>query len=71
MFDSVESRYALRAGVAGLVAAAVSLQSQLPLDWADLGPALIAFVVGAGAYAGVGAAVPQVEPNVGIKGEPV
>jgi hypothetical protein len=71
VFKSVESRYILRACVAGLVAAAVSLQSQLPLDWADLGPGLIAFVVGAGAYAGVGAAVPQVEPNIGVKGEPL
>jgi len=71
MFQSVESRFILRACVAGLVAAAVSLQSQLPFDWADLVPAVIALVVGAGVYAGVGAAVPQVEPNIGVKGEPL
>lgn len=70
MFQSVESRFALRAFVAGLVAAAVSLQGQLPFDYADLIPAAIALVVGAGTYGAVGAAVPQVEPNVGNKMEP-
>lgn len=67
MFQSVQSRFALRATVAGLVAAAVSLQQQLPFDYSDIIPAAIMFVVGAGTYGAVGAAVPQVEPNIGNK----
>lgn len=71
MFKTVESRFALRATFAGVLAAAGALQAYLPdVSTGEALQVLIAGVVAAGAYAGVGAAVPQLEPNIGVKKKP-
>lgn len=72
MFDSVGSRYVLRAFVAatlaGLGAAGTALADGAvqPVEWIGIASA----VFGAfGVYLGVGAASPPVEPNIGNKME--
>lgn len=72
MFDTPTSRYVLRCFLVGVAALCVSLQASgygSSLDQAELINAVLAAVVAALAYAGVGAAVPAVEPNVGNKFE--
>lgn len=72
MFDSVTARYVLRGFLFGVWGFAVSLQASStgsdlePTEWRN---AIIAGVLGALAYYGVGAASPQVEPNIGNKKE--
>lgn len=68
MFDSVRSRFALRAVLVGILAGIAVLKTAL--GDGDLSPAEIADVLGstlgaALAYAGIGAAVPSVEPSIG------
>jgi hypothetical protein len=70
MFKSVEARFALRATLVGIAALVASLQGNLP---GISGDEFIQGILVAGgaalAYAGVGALVPAVEPNIGNKPE--
>lgn len=73
MFDSVTARYVLRCVLFGVSAFLVSLQastlgSDLTSD--EVWAAAIAGGIAALAYAGIGAAVPAVEPSIGNKREP-
>jgi hypothetical protein len=61
MFSSASARYALRACLVGLAAFASTI---LASDWKH---ALVGGVLAALGYAGIGAAVPAVEPAVGAK----
>lgn len=70
---SPTGRYVLRCFLVGVAALATSLQASAygsGLDQAELVNGLLASVIAALAYAGIGAAVPVVEPNVGNKLEP-
>lgn len=70
MFDSVGARYVLRCVLFGVSAILVSLQASgygSSISQAELVDALIAGGIAALAYAGIGAAVPAVEPNIGNK----
>lgn len=62
MFKTVEARYALRAVLVGVA----SLCSSLLAD-ADWKRAILTSVLATLAYAGIGAVVPAVEPNIGKK----
>ena len=73
MFDSVTARYVLRGllfGVWGLVTSLVASSTGSDLETSEWRNAVFAGVLGALAYYGVGAASPQVEPNIGNKREP-
>lgn len=64
------ARYVLRCLLVGVATLAGSLQASgygSSLDQAELVNGVLAAVVAALAYAGIGAAVPVVEPNVGNK----
>lgn len=64
------SRYVLRCALVGVAALLTSLQASAygsAIDQAELVNALLAAGVAALAYAGIGAAVPVVEPNIGNK----
>lgn len=68
MFDSPTARYVLRVFLVGVGAFCASLQASSygsGLDQAEIVNALLGAVVVALAYAGIGAAVPAVEPNIG------
>jgi hypothetical protein len=68
VFDSVTARYVLRCVLFGLSAVLVSLQASSTgsdLQTSEVYQALIAGGIAALAYAGIGAAVPAVEPNIG------
>lgn len=62
MFKNVEARFALRSFLYGVAAFVASLQAG-----GDLRTAALALAAGALAYAGIGAAFPQVEPSIGKK----
>ena len=62
MFSKAEARYALRCVLVGLASFLTALQAAGMDAWLNC---LIGGAVAALAYAGVGAAVPQVEPYVG------
>lgn len=67
---SATSRYVLRCFLVGVASFCVSLQASAygsSIDQAELVNALLAAIVAALAYAGIGAAVPAVEPNIGNK----
>lgn len=72
MFDSVTARYLLRCFLVGLASFVVSVQASStgsdlePSEWRN---AAFAGILAALAYAGIGAAVPAVEPNIGNKRE--
>ena len=68
MFDSVHARFALRAVLVGVLAGLAVLKTALADG--DLSPSemveIVYLALGAGAaYAGIGAAVPSVEPSIG------
>ena len=68
MFDTVGARYALRCVLFGVSAVLVSLQASAAgsdLQRGEVLQALIAGGIAALAYAGIGAASPAVEPNIG------
>lgn len=67
MFKSVEARFALRSFLFGVSAVATTLFVSLPVDTVDVEKAFLAGVIAALSYAGIGAAVPAVEPSVGVK----
>ena len=70
MFDNVAARYVLRCVLFGFAAFLSALQASSfgsDLHWDELVQALIAGGIAALAYAGIGAAVPAVEPNIGNK----
>jgi len=70
MFATVQSRYALRCTLFGVSAFLVSLQAAATgssLTGSEAVYALIAGGIAALAYAGIGAASPNVEPNIGYK----
>lgn len=70
MFDNVAARYVLRCFLFGVSAVLVSLQASgygSDITQPELIDALIAGGIAALAYAGIGAAVPAVEPNIGLK----
>lgn len=70
MFDSPTSRYVLRCFLFGVSALLVSLQASASgsaLDNNEILLALIAGGIAALTYAGIGAAVPAVEPLIGNK----
>lgn len=64
---SPTTRYLARGAFVGILAAAASLQAILPgVTGDDIIQAVIAGIVGFGAYSGVGAATP-LEPKIGKK----
>lgn len=70
MFDNVQARYVLRAVLTGVLAALVSIQasaSGTDLHWDEVLQAVIAGGIASLVYAGIGAAVPAVEPSIGNK----
>lgn len=67
MFDSVGARFALRSCLVGVASAASVLLTSLPIDSLDAQKAALTFIVAALSYAGIGAAVPAVEPSIGKK----
>lgn len=68
MFDSVRTRFILRAVLVGVAVAVAMLQRDTPgISLNDLVDAALYAVGAALSYAGVGAVVPQVEPSVGNK----
>lgn len=67
MFDRVEARYALRCVLFGISGFLISLQAADPIDWGAAMNAGITGAIAALAYAGIGAAVPAVEPNIANK----
>lgn len=72
MFDNVQARYVLRGILTGTLAVLVSLQasaSGTDLHWDEVLQAVIAGGIAALAYYGIGAAVPAVEPSIGLKRE--
>lgn len=74
MFDSVTARYVLRCSLFGVSAWLVSLQASSAgsdLTQGEFFQALIAGGIAALAYAGIGAAVPAVEPSIGNKRDDV
>lgn len=62
IFKNVEARFALRCLLFGAAAAVAGAQAGA--NWTA---ALLAGATGALAYAGIGAAVPAVEPSIGKK----
>ena len=73
MFDNVAARYVLRCVLFGVSALLVSLQASSAgsdLESGEIIQALIAGGIAALAYAGIGAAVPAVEPSIGNKRGP-
>ena len=70
MFDNVQARYVLRAVLVGVAGFVVSLQASSTgsdLEASEWRNAVIAGVLAALSYAGIGAAVPAVEPSIGVK----
>ena len=70
MFDSVQARFVLRCFLYGLAGFVVSLQASSTgsdLESSEWRNAVIAGVLAGLAYAGIGAAVPAVEPSIGNK----
>lgn len=68
MFASAGARYVLRAVLFGLSGFLVALQAHgTPVDTNGLIDSLIAGGLAGLAYAGIGAAVPAVEPHIGNK----
>ncbi len=63
MFKSVEARYALRCVLVGVAAFLTATLTGAEL-WPD---AIAGGILSALSYAGVGAAVPSVEPQIGKK----
>jgi hypothetical protein len=71
VFDTATARYVLRAFLVGVAGTLAALQAHgTPVSWEDVYKSVIAGAVLALAYAGIGAASPAVEPNIGIKREP-
>jgi len=67
--DSVRVRYVLRATVAAALAVLAVLKASIgegltSAEWVDL---VYAAVGTFGGYLGLGALIPQVEPNIGVK----
>lgn len=72
MFDSVTARYVLRCFLFGVSALLVSLQASSDgsdLTSGEVWHAIIGGGIAALVYAGIGAASPAVEPNIGNKRE--
>lgn len=73
MFSSAEARYVLRAAVATVLAFLAALATAITdggvsmQEWVAIAIATVTVV---GAYLGIGAGVPQVEPFIGNKLEP-
>lgn len=68
MFQSVQTRFVLRCVLVGLAAVAASLQGNLPgVSVDELIQAVLGGYLAASAYAGIGALIPAVEPNIGLK----
>lgn len=68
MFATAGARYVLRAFLFGLSGFLVALQAHgTPIDGNGLVESLIAGGLAGLAYAGIGAAVPVVEPSIGKK----
>lgn len=70
MFSKAEARYVLRCLLFGLSGLLVSLQASAAgsdLTQGEVGQAFIAGGLAALAYAGIGAAIPAVEPSIGNK----
>jgi hypothetical protein len=68
MFDSVVSRYILRAVLVGVLAALAVLKTALGdenLSWSEIVEVFYLGIAAGAAYAGIGAAVPSVEPSIG------
>jgi len=68
MFDNVAARYVLRCvlfGVSGLLVSLQASSAGSELESGEIVQALITGGITALAYAGIGAAVPAVEPNIG------
>lgn len=70
MFDNVQARYVLRCVLVGLAGFLTALQASATgsdLESSEWRNAIIAGALAALAYAGIGAAVPAVEPSIGVK----
>jgi len=68
MFDRVEVRYALRCALFGISGFLVAVQAHgSPVTGTALWESAVAGGIAGLAYAGIGAAVPAVEPSIGMK----
>lgn len=70
MFNNVTARYILRCVLFGVSGVLVSIQASsagTSLSWGEVGQAFVAGGLAALSYAGIGAAVPAVEPSIGNK----
>ena len=67
MFKSAGARFALRAVLVGVGAAAGYLIGTEPIGAAELQHAVLVAITSGLSYAGLGALVPAIEPNVGRK----
>ena len=68
MFDSVQARFALRAVLVGVLAGLAVLKTALgdgSMSWSEAIEVAYLALGASAAYAGVGAAVPSVEPSIG------
>ena len=68
MFDSVQARFALRAVLVGVLAGLAVLKTALgdgSVNWSEAVEILYLALGASAAYAGIGAAVPSVEPSIG------
>lgn len=73
MFHTPESRYVLRSTLVGVGGFLSSLSASMVGSDLTSGETVLAISTGFGmalAYAGIGAAFPQVEPSIGNKREP-
>jgi hypothetical protein len=69
MFDSVKTRFALRAVLVGVLAGLAVLKTALAdgsLSWSEMVEVAYLAIGASAAYAGIGAAVPVVEPSIGV-----
>ena len=68
MFDSVQARFALRVALVGVLAGLAVLKTALgdgSVNWSEAIEVMYLGLGAAATYAGIGAAVPSVEPSIG------
>ena len=68
MFDSVQARFALRAVLVGVLAGLAVMKTALgdgSVNWSEAIEVVYLALGASAAYAGIGAAVPSVEPSIG------
>lgn len=66
MFSHVEVRFALRSVLVGVAGFLTALQAHgSPVTWTSVYESVIGGAIVALGYAGIGVALPQVEPSIG------